>query len=266
MSRRVSLALLVVCLVAANAFAWGNSGHRITARLAQDRLSTEANQQVRQILGQQFLSNIASLPDDWRNNDGARLTAGWHFVNTSIDDPSYDRARDCAGNQCVVEQIESMRVLLADESQSAATRREALIYLVHFIGDLHQPFHTGSGIVDGQPDRGGNRINVRLGDRQTNLHSAWDSGILELRQLNVADYVEHLEDEIVPGLDVAAIEGGAVADWATESHQIAQQQRVEDDTTLSDDYIEAAQGIIDQRLARGAIRLAKVIEDALGGN
>jgi S1/P1 Nuclease len=266
MFRRASFTLLFVCLLATNALAWGNSGHRITAWLAQDRLSDDAEREMRRILGQQFISGVSTLPDAWRNNDGARFTAGWHFVNTSIDEESYDAARDCKGDQCVVEQINDMRDLLADKTQSDGSRREALIYLVHFIGDLHQPFHTGSGQVDGQPDRGGNRINVVLRGRNTNLHAAWDSGILELRGFNIQDYVDHLADEVVPTLDVNTITAGTVADWANESHGIAQDQRVEDETTLSAGYVTTAQGIVDERLARGAIRLAKVIEDALGGN
>jgi hypothetical protein len=256
---------LLVCLLATNALAWGNSGHRITARLAQDRLSDDAEAAMRQILGQRWMSDVASLPDDWRNNAGAAITGGWHFVNTPIDEESYAEGRDCPQMQCVVEQIEAMISILEDEKQSSSARREALIYLVHFVGDIHQPFHAGSGTVNGQSDRGGNAIDVTFQGQQRNLHSVWDSGLISSTGLNVADYTNHLKDEIVPELDENAAAGGTPADWANESHEIAQAQRVEPGTTLSDEYIESGVAIVDQRLARGALRLARVIEDALGG-
>lgn len=255
--------LLLVCLATSSALGWGNAGHQITARLAQDRLDDGTEARVRAILGQSWLSSIASLPDDFRNNDGARITAGWHFVNTPIDEASYDAARDCAGGQCVVEQIETMKRLLGDTSQSNSTRREALIYLVHFIGDLHQPFHNGSGIVNGQSDRGGNNIPVVFDGQDRNLHGVWDSGLISRRRLNVGDYVDHLADEVIPGLDVEAVSGGTSAEWSSESHALAQEFRVEPDTTLTDEYITRSAGIVDERLAKGALRLARALEEAL---
>jgi S1/P1 Nuclease len=265
MAPRIATALLLVSFLSTNAFAWGGSGHKITARLAQEKLSNETEREVREILGTRWMADVASLPDDWRKNDGAQITAGWHFVNTRIEDETYDQQRDCPGDQCVVEQLRDMRDTLANRDSSASARREALIYIIHFVGDIHQPFHCGSGTVDGQPDRGGNNIKVKFGGMDSNLHAVWDSGLISRRGLNVAQYVEHLEDEVVPDLD-ASIAGGTPADWANESHQIAQDKRVQNNSTITNSYIEDALPVVDQRLARGALRLAKLIEDALGGN
>ena len=92
------------------------------------------------------------------------------------------------------------------------------------------------------------------------------SGLIERRHLNVADYVQHLEDDVLPGLNADEVSGGTPVDWVNESHQIAQDERVENNTRLSSDYIENAMTIVDQRLARGGLRLAKFIEDALAEN
>lgn len=266
MSRRAAFALLLVSLIATNALAWGGSGHKITARLAQEQLSDAAETEVREILGTRWMADVASLPDDWRNNQGAQITAGWHFVNTPIAEETYDQPRDCPGDQCVVEQLRDMRDTLANPDASKSARREALIYIIHFVGDVHQPFHCGSGTVNGQPDRGGNNIKVKFGGMDSNLHAVWDSGLISRRGFNVAQYVDHLEDEVLPDLDENAISGGTPADWANESHQIAQDQRVNNNTTISNSYIQSALPIVDQRLARGALRLAKLIEDALAEN
>lgn len=267
MSRRAALPLLLVSLFATNALAWGPAGHRITARLAQDKLSDATEQKVRAILGQRWMSDVANLPDGWwHDNDGARFTQHWHYVNTPISEEAYDAARDCPGDQCVIEQLNDLSAVLSDPNASGEAKKEALIYVIHFVGDIHQPFHNGSGILDGQSDRGGNRINVRFDGGTRNLHSVWDGGLIGKRALSIADWVDYLKDEVLPGLDEAAASGGTPADWSNESHSIGQEQRVENNTTLSDEYVRNAQPIIDDRLAKGALRLAKLIEDALGEN
>ena len=263
MLRRAALALLFVSFLATNVLAWGNNGHKITARLAQDQLSDGAEAKVREILGTRWMADVASLPDDWRKNEGAQMTSVWHFVNTRIEDDTYDQPRDCPGDQCVVEQLKDMRDALKNPEASPSARHDALVYIIHFVGDIHQPMHAGSGTLNGKSDRGGNEIKVKFNGQDSNLHAVWDSGLLSRRNLNVAQYVEHLKDDVLPGLGSGA-SGGTPEDWANESHKIAQEKRVANNTTISNNYIQSALPIVDERLALGALRLAKLIEDALG--
>lgn len=264
MARRIALALLIVSLVVPNALAWGGSGHKITARLAQEKLSDGAERKVREILGTRWMADVASLPDDWRKNEGAQMTSVWHFVNTRIEDDTYDQPRDCPGDQCVVEQIKDMTDALSNPEASQSAKRDALIYIIHFVGDVHQPMHAGSGTVNGKSDRGGNEIKVRFNGMDSNLHAVWDSGLISRRGFNVAQYVEHLEENVVAELEDDA--NGTPADWANESHKLAQEKRVANNTTITNSYIQDALPIVDERLALGALRLAKLIEDALGEN
>ena len=106
-------------------------------------------------------------------------TAPWHYVNIPIhpapDEPSdYDATRDCPNDACVVAKIEQFERVLADRQVSQRQRLEALKYLVHFVGDVHQPLHTSN-----DHDRGGNEVPVTFMGRQTNLHAVWDTGIIE---------------------------------------------------------------------------------------
>ncbi|HET7436002.1 MAG TPA: S1/P1 nuclease [Thermoanaerobaculia bacterium] len=266
MSKRLLIALLLVCLCAPHAFAWGRSGHAIVARLAQDQLSSATNSKVRAILGARFLADFASEPDDWRKNNGAMITANWHFVNTPLDQASYDGARDCPDTQCVVQQVQEMLALLGDESQKNDVRREALIYLVHFVGDLHQPFHCGSGeLGNGKSDLGGNLVHVTLNGRTDNLHHIWDGTLIESRGLMVRDYVERLENDTLGHRDKNELAGGTPDQWANESHEIAVREHVDDGATLGHDYIDRNVKVVDERLLLGGLRLARLIETALGG-
>lgn len=266
MRRALVPVLLLVSLSAPNAYAWGKGGHTIVARLAQDRLSDDTVAKMRTILGDQFLSKYASEPDGWRRNDGAQITANWHFVNTPLAEETYDAERDCVGAQCVVIQIDEMRGLLADTDQKKEVRREALIYLTHFVGDLHQPFHCGSGTLpNGKSDLGGNLVKVTVNGQDDNLHHVWDGTLIDSRDLSIADYVDHLVDEVLADRDPATLNGGTPEEWANESHKIAIDEHVETGSTLGDDYIERNVKVVDERLLQAALRLARVIEEALGG-
>lgn len=266
MRRSLLLVLLVVSLVAPNAFAWGKGGHIIVARLAQDRLSNDAEGKMREILGSPFIANNAADPDTWRRNQGAQLTANWHFVNIPLDEETYDADRDCGGSQCVVAQIGAMRDVLADTAQKPEVRREALIYLVHFVGDLHQPFHCGSGtLANGRSDLGGNLVNVKINGQNDNLHHVWDATLLETRDLNAADYVQHLVDEVLAGRDPSSLNGGTPEEWANESHAIAISEKVDNNATLDEAYVEKNVETVDERLLLAGLRLARLIEEALGG-
>ena len=134
-----------------------------------------------QIRGLNFtapLREIASLPDDWRADEVKKVRPGdtgpLHYSNTPNDQATFDRARDCKDDQCVVAAIEKYSAVLKDKAQARDKRREALIYLVHFMGDLHQPMHAAGGQVRDEttgnmvPDRGGNSSRSLLGV-ETNL-------------------------------------------------------------------------------------------------
>jgi hypothetical protein len=265
MKSRMLVSLLVVCLCAPSALAWGNSGHRIVARLAQENLSDGVEQQVQTILGQQFMSSVATFPDQFRTQQGGSVTAEWHFTDIDKTHADYDAARDCAFDDCVTMRLERMKQLLADKTQRQSTRADALTFLIHFAGDLHQPFHCATGtLANGSSDRGGNGIDVVLEGKSTNLHSAWDSGILGLRGLSDADYVTHLKDDVIGDQQPNDFSGGTTVEWTDEAHDIAVQFYVDDGTTFTDDYITRAGNAIDLQLVRASFRLARLIEEALG--
>jgi hypothetical protein len=250
--------LLSLILLTIPAFAWGPAGHSLIARIAETQLSPAARARIVEILGAgRSMSSVANWADEVRPT--RRETAPWHFVNIPIERQHYDHVRDCPSGDCAVSQISRLRGVLRDRSASPEQRREALQFLIHFIGDLHQPLHSSDN-----HDRGGNSLAVRFQDRQTNLHSLWDSGVLT--RLGS-------EDQLFPALSQESSRRrkkwakGTVTQWSEESHDVARKLAygrlprgaVGSPVTIDAAYESAAGPAIREQLARAAVRLAAAL-------
>lgn len=268
--------LLLLALVPLNAFAWGSKGHAVVAEIAERGLSPNVAAQVRGLNFSAPLRDIASVPDDWRADETKGLrpgdTGSLHFTNIPNDQLTFDRARDCKEDKCVVAAIEQYVAVLKDKSQPRDKRREALIFVVHFMGDLHQPLHTAGGLVKDEttgqmvPDRGGNLVKIRLLGFETNLHSAWDGLLVDWGPATVDDYADYLLSFEMRGRSVEEIQRGTIVDWANESHYAAVHDAYAvGNGTLGAEYPKKNIGIVYERLLRGGLRLRKVLENALGG-
>ena len=256
-------------------FAWGAKGHAVVAELAERGLSPAAAAAVRGMNFSAPLRDIASLADDWRADESKGLrpgdTGALHYANTPNEIAHFDRARDCKDDQCVVAAVEKYAAILKDKSQPRDKRREALIYLVHFVGDLHQPMHAAGGRIRNETtgemelDRGGNLVKIRFMGVETNLHSAWDSMLIDWGPRNVDDYVEHLLTFEMRGRPVEELQRGTIVDWFNESHHAAVHDAYAiGNGTLGGEYAQKNIGIVYERLLRGGLRLRRLLEEALG--
>jgi len=272
---RTARYILLLALFPLEAFAWGAKGHSIVAELAERGLSPAVAAQVRDLTFAAPLRDSASLPDDWRAQEvrGERQgnTGALHYSNIPNDQAAFDRARDCKEEQCVVAGIEKYLAVLKDKTQSKDKRREALIFVVHFVGDIHQPLHAAGGMVrneqSGQwePDRGGNLVKVRYLGIETNLHSMWDSMLLEWGPDSIDDYVDHLVKYEMRGRPIEELQRGTIVDWINESHYAAVREGYEiGNGRIGADYAQRNIGVVYERLLRGGLRLRKLLEDALG--
>ena len=266
--------LLLLALVPSHVYAWGSKGHAVIAELAERGLSPNAAAQVRQLNFAAPLRDIASMPDDWRAEEtkGTRPgdTGALHYSNVPNDAATFDRARDCKNDQCVVAAVEKYSAILKDKTQPKDKRREAMIYVVHFMGDLHQPMHAAGGQVKddatGQMvmDRGGNLVKIRIFGVETNLHSAWDGTLIDWGPVTVDDYVDHLIKFEMRGRSIEELQRGTLVDWFNESHYAAVHDAYDiGNGTLGGEYAQKNIGVIYERLLRGGLRLRKVLEEAL---
>jgi len=281
-ARRLFAPLIVfLSLLPSSLLAWGGKGHAITAAVAEAGLSADVLAQIQDLLPGQHLRDIASLPDDWRSQESRHERPGntfpLHFVNIPNDAPTYDAARDCPTGECVVAAIDTYRKILADRTQPKETRHDALIFIVHFVGDIHQPLHCTEGTVppgtkdrDGKlltgGDQGGNLVKVSYLGGDSNLHKVWDSQIIEWGPVSVDDYVKRIFDYELRGRPVEELQRGTPADWANESHYAAVHNAyaLPADGRIVSDYPQRNLEVVYERLLRGGLRLRRVLQETLG--
>jgi hypothetical protein len=267
-SLRIALASLIgLALLAAapGAWAFGPDGHRIVAELAQRQLSPEALAEVRRLLGGQSdegLAAIANWADEIREDSAWRYTSRWHYVNFPRGRCTYDATRDCADGRCIVAAITQQASILADRARSDDDRAQALRFLVHFIGDIHQPLHAGWG-----DDRGGNTFQVFYIGRGSNLHALWDGGILRSARLDWREQVVRLarRDDIASSSAASRWSPDAPAHWAEESCQLIEANSVYPARPgkLPNGYVERHYPLVEQRLVVAAARLASALNRLL---
>jgi hypothetical protein len=272
-------------------FAWSANGHKTVALIAESRLSETSKAAIAAILGPTAtLDAIAPCADDIRGRSGfdcagLQLVAEpqsepWHFVDAPITaspaNPS-DLEAFCPGGACVVDQIRAAVQTLQNQGPAitANQKQVALMFLVHFAGDVHQPLHCANEIVNGVNDRGGNLKKVSFNGVSVfpqgfslNLHALWD------HQINSQDTNDPVvtSQRLIADLqtkDVSSwLTGDFVGGAAMESFSIAKNvvypaYYSQNPLALGADYQRQMQPIVDERLEKAGVRLAALLEQAL---
>ena len=274
--RRLFLTVSLL-LLAPSAMAWSTLGHRLVGELAQRHLSPAATAEVAVLLAgepQPTLAGVATWADTLRDSDPPRFkaTSRWHYINTPPGTCGYVAERDCANGECVIGAIEAQRRILADRGQPLAARRDALKFLVHFVGDVHQPMHANN-----HADKGGNDYQVSLrtdlqpeayarakyvdGVMGTNLHSVWDFYVLASLRLDLPGYAKRLDARPWPPLTTPLSVPQA---WAGESCRLVESRRIYPDThKLDRAYLDLHRPLAEQRVHQAAYRLAALLNTTL---
>jgi hypothetical protein len=263
-SLRVPAILLLVAATIApltGARAWGVEGHRIVALIAERHLTPAAAAAVKRLLaadGATRLADVASWADDWRETH--RETGPWHHVDIPLEAAGYDPARDCPHDACVIAQIRRFARDLADTSRPNGEREQALKFLIHLVGDVHQPLHAAD-----HHDNGGGDVRVIYDGRPSNLRRIWD---VEL--VRAASGVAGGEAVLVDQLDSTPADTPDIEPvaWANEAHGLAANvayPNLPDDRgeDLSGDYTIAVTPVVNEQLRRAGLRLAATLNAAL---
>jgi hypothetical protein len=271
MRRILGLTAMVVAaavLAMPAAHAWGDTGHKAVALIAAPRLEPSAAAAVSDLLDNPdtaaAMAGVASWADEIRRGRGE--TAHWHYVDIEIDSAGYDAARDCANDDCVVAQITKDVAILKDKSLAKPVRAEALKFLIHFVGDIHQPLHCADN-----HDKGGNKVVIMAGPKKTNLHAIWDTAVVNAISTDPAAIASALSAKITPAF-AAQWSTGTPEQWAGEGYLIAKTQIYPQfpgsggtlaPIVLPDSYPASMGPVTAMQLAKAGIRLAAVLNEAL---
>ena len=291
--------------------AWGCRGHQTVAFLAEKHLTPQAKQAWQALLTdnpidpslKRFCGNavtdVFADAATWADDERTRVpkTAPWHFIDIPLGASRSQVAQSCTAEGCVTQAITDQLAILKDKTAPAAKRADALRFIIHFVGDLHQPLHATDN-----SDRGGNCVPVKYfrrnphasgGSFSPNLHAIWDTEILErdMEGASPSEFANTLDTEFASSFDEWQLGGTKLEDWAWEGHEHAVTtsygalpvkiavetagtvKQCTDDNNIGNRmlhlhesvglvYQEAAAPVISERLAQAGIRLAMILNDA----
>jgi nuclease S1 len=267
-------ALGLAALRPASALAWSGEGHKLVCEIAWRRLTPAAQQFVRRVrtddpdAGPSFASTCAWA--DGVRNTTHKGTYNYHFINIPAKSAP-DMARDCgdAEKRCAPWAIRHYADVLRDRNAAPLERAEALKFLAHFVGDLHQPLHAGR-----PEDRGGNSIKLSLYGKlwrpptdSFTLHGIWDEDLIERAGLRWPESARTLSQAIAPS-QTAAWSNARVLAWTSESYRLCEDfvyPAVPASRDVRDAYFLRASREARQQLQKAGVRLAYVLNGIAAG-
>lgn len=271
--------LLALALVSTNVFAWGPTGHRVVGVVAEKGLDPKVAIKIYNILGGQTLSKVSTWSDEIKSEPELYShTFNWHYTDWKDEDHAHDETNSSGK---LLTAIKEQLAVLKDPQAASEKKAFALKFIVHLIGDLHQPFHVGNGL-----DQGGNKCRVLFHNQQTNLHALWDEGMIDFTKLSFTELSSYVSQGRSAS-QVVAWRSGDVLDWALESKvlrskiypsdvnptnapmSVKQYCRsdikvpVEDMPKLAFEYSYKFVPVIEERLFQAGVRLSMMLNEAL---
>ncbi len=289
MNLRSFLSLILCYLLALPSFGWWETGHRTVARVAAAYLRPATRTRVAQILGvrdtPEEVANAMAAASIWPDETKEQTKTGeWHYIDLALQDSKKDIPKRCPENNCVTARIDLFTRQLAKRTPTGVSDKDALRYLIHFVGDVSQPLHAAA-----DADLGGNCEHIQTFETAKNLHALWDGGIVKTMAPNDAALSDSLEGYIgrLSGGERKSWAKGDPEKWAWESHELAKEQiygrlhiplqpvvfpqscrtapgeianfRPYIDTL----YINDMKPVVRDQLAKGGLRLARLLNQTL---
>lgn len=271
---RIALSALVPLTIAATsapAAAWGQTGHRVSGELAQRNISGHTRAHVALILGNEGLAEASTWPDEEKSNPAEfwqHTASPWHYV--TLPPPLTAEMLEHPSEGDAATALEAFSAVLRDPSASLTDKQMALRFIVHIVGDLHQPLHVGNGT-----DRGGNDFRVTWFGEPSNLHTVWDTKIIENQNLSYTEYADRLETHTTPA-ETVAWWNAVPAVWMNESAALrdriypetggdAGEGTRESPVALSYRYPYDWTPVVEQRLQMAGVRIAAYLDQVFAG-
>ncbi|EPR66462.1 S1/P1 nuclease [Cyclobacterium qasimii] len=248
------LTAFLVGVIVLNSFGWGLTGHRVVGEIASYHLSKKAAKSIEELLGPESLAMVANWMDEIKSDPSYNRLNSWHYLTVktgqSYDPSIQEKSGDAYGKT---------KMIIAALKNGEIDREEKKAYLkmlVHLVGDLHQPLHVGTG-----DDRGGNDAKVTYFNQNTNLHTVWDSKIIDGKNLSYTELSQHLNRRATKSL-ILEYQNNPMEDWLQEAVDLRPIiYDLPDNKRLSYSYGYHTYPIIETRLLAGGIRLAGILND-----
>ena len=228
-------------------------GHRIIADIAYQNLTAKARTQVNKVLGKHGIIYEASWADEVRSDNKYAYSYQWHYQNLDDNMTSADLKKLLVNPKAEGEHLFFALDTLTTRLKKHGNDAEALKFLVHFVGDLHQPMHLGR-----VEDKGGNKVDFNWFGRKTNLHSVWDGSLMENQKMSYSEYSAYLQDKFEPR-KAEFKQGGALQ--SIEAAYAVRNLIYSYDMTDTNNYhyVYFFADKVDEMLYRGGIQLANVL-------
>ena len=275
--------LLPILLSLFSNFDWGANGHRVVAQICEWHMSDNAKTKVKGILGQEYLAEVANWPDYIKSEKGWKFADSWHYTTVHPDQTVQDMKTEYGTDSKINDATEAIDLMIAILNGDAtattlledlmtknkarplqnSTKATALAFLVHLIGDIHQPLHVGKN-----KDQGGNKISVMYFRERKNLHGIWDSDIIEHERLSYTEFSTFINK--LSAEEVRKYQKSTPEQWASESIEIREDiyntlydytDRETGLPSLSWNYQHDNLPVIEKRLVLAGVRLAGILNE-----
>ncbi|MCX8492043.1 MAG: S1/P1 nuclease [Cyclobacteriaceae bacterium] len=244
--------ILISHLLVAGTFAWGVTGHRAIGLVAEKHLSKKAMRKLKLLMGQESLAMTSTWMDEVRSDSTYNYTADWHWVTIETGKSYAESPKNQNGD--VIMTLERLIEELKTKKLDRKKEIEYIKMIVHLVGDIHQPLHVGCC-----DDRGGNSVKVKWFQSNTNLHTVWDSNMIDDTKLSYTELAGALEEPTTEVL--MQWQKASVRDWVSESMTYRKQVYSVGDGNLSYKYSYKNLDVVKLRLVQAGIRLAGVLNE-----
>ena len=243
-------------------FGWGVLGHRIVGQIAESYLTPKARIEVQKILGNESIAMVSNWADFIKSDKAYSYLYNWHFID--LDKAyTYPELQEYLNKDASVDAYTKLNFLIGELKKKDLSQENKLLYLrmlIHIVEDLHQPLHTGH-----TDDKGGNDIKVNWFTTPTNLHSIWDSQLIEFQQLSYTEYTAMINHTTIA--QRTEWQKAPISQWIFESNQLAEKiySEVKNGDTLNTyNYNFNHIAIVNQQLVKAGVRLAGILNELFG--
>ena len=240
------------------AHSWGPQGHMIVGQIAEKQLTPKAKEGIAKLLGNASLASVANWADSIKGQPEWQHTKPWHFV--TIEDGQDYSTSEHSHEGDVVSALTDLVKVLRDPKSAQSDKQNALKFIVHFVGDIHQPLHVGRG-----DDRGGNDLRISFEGKPTNLHALWDTLMIAKLPMDYIKYADYLEKPalVQQPYDIAALQFSLIiSECMSVRKDIYNFRNITNNSVVLDQaYYNRNAALMNQQLLSGGKRLAALLND-----